>query len=465
MRIMIGIPCYRDVSAETLEDYMRFAYYCGRRLPEHEFLLGIKSKSEQFRARNAIVEGALQTGCDYLLFLDDDQVIDWEGTSGPHERYGMIDQFIEHMKADRQLGIVGAVYYHRGAECRPVLMKKGNDGGYYWMRDDEITGGLQEVAVQGGGCMFIRLSIFDKIKAPYFEPEFDLGTDIQVCKKATEAGFKVCCDTSIQVGHVMSRREIVTPQNRHRIAMDNARQVAGGEEGIDRAWKVNSALSLYRQDAEEYLQMPIADMDVLAMRYDMKEFEKYHKNNDLKGYYGSRGNEQLARQVLFHHAPHMIEQMDFFLNMINTQVEATGADIGCGSAPISFELALRGHKMDFIDVDGAGAYEFTKWRAAKRNVKCGWGWGGPYDYVLMFDSIEHIENWKEVLFMVYDSLKPNAGLITNYFSNTDFENKEHISMDHDAVKQYLVSIGLYPVNDILWVKRNIGFMDKKESAA
>ena len=43
MKIMIGIPCYQNVSAETLEDYMRFAYYCGRRLSEHEFVLGIKS--------------------------------------------------------------------------------------------------------------------------------------------------------------------------------------------------------------------------------------------------------------------------------------------------------------------------------------------------------------------------------------------------------------------------------------
>ena len=63
MRIMIGIPCYRDVAGETLEDYMRFAFHLGRRT-EHEYVMGIKTKSEQFRARNGIVEGALQTKCD-----------------------------------------------------------------------------------------------------------------------------------------------------------------------------------------------------------------------------------------------------------------------------------------------------------------------------------------------------------------------------------------------------------------
>ena len=38
-RITIGIPCYRDVPGETLEDYMRFAYYLGRRYTEYDFYL------------------------------------------------------------------------------------------------------------------------------------------------------------------------------------------------------------------------------------------------------------------------------------------------------------------------------------------------------------------------------------------------------------------------------------------
>ena len=43
MKVVIGIPCYGDASAETLEDYMRLAYYCGRRMPQHDFYLAIKS--------------------------------------------------------------------------------------------------------------------------------------------------------------------------------------------------------------------------------------------------------------------------------------------------------------------------------------------------------------------------------------------------------------------------------------
>lgn len=463
-KILIGIPCYSTVAPEVLEDYMRFAYYCGRRLPQHEFVLGIKSKSEQFRARNAITEGALQLGCDYLMFLDDDHVIDWETTSTPNSRYGMIDAFVKHMEADERIGIVGAVYYQRGAECRPVLMKEGKQGGYFWLRDDELKGELQEVAVQGGGCMLLRMKMFDRIKAPYFEPEFDLGTDIQICKKAKEAGFKVCCDTSIHIGHVQSKREVITQANRHRISIENAKLSSGVQEGMDSAWQQNSALQLYRMDAEEYLGMKFDQMGEIARKYDMKDLKDY--GDDLESYYAARGKEQLARQVLFHHLEHTNQEMQLIHSMVNTEFDGYGAEYGCGSSPVSFEIALRGHRMDFIDIDGSGAYEFTKWRVKKRGIedRCGFTLKGPYDYVMMLDSIEHIKDWQSVLLKVIASIRDGGGLITNYFQNQDYLNPEHVSMDKPAVEAFLKSQGMYPINHLLWVKKDLSFMDKSEAA-
>jgi hypothetical protein len=471
-RVMIGIPCYQNAPSETLDDYCRLLYHCGRRVPQHDFFLAVKAKTEQFRARNSIVEGALQIGCDFLLFLDDDHVIDWEGTSGlaadmtpvGSQRYDFINRLLGHMEADPTLGLVGVVYYHRGNECRPVLMKEGKDGGYYYMRDDEIRGELQDVAVQGGGCMLIRLSVFDRIKQPWFEPEHELGTDVQICKKIREAGFKVCSDTSIQIGHVLNQRTVITPNNRHRVAIETAQRVAGGDQGIDKGWQTNSALALYRMDAEEYLGVKLREMGPLASRYDMADWVKY--KGDLKAYYASRGNEQLARQVLFHHTPHMVQEMEMFHTLINTGVSARGADIGCGSAPVTFELAMRGHHLDFIDIDGAGAYEFTKWRARKRGVACGWKLEGEYDYIFMLDSIEHIEDWEGVLATVERHLKDKGALVTNYFDNQDYLNPEHVSMDKNAVKKHLIALGIYPHNQYLWVKdKSLGHMDHPKEAA
>ena len=133
-------------------------------------------------------------------------------------------------------------------------MKEGKEGGYYYLRDDQITGGLQEVAVQGGGCMLIDMNLLSQIPSPWFEKETALGTDLQICQKAREAGWSVWCDTSIVLGHVMSKREVVTPKNRHRIISESG-TVEDKKEGLDPTYLANSGLGLFRMDAEEYLCM------------------------------------------------------------------------------------------------------------------------------------------------------------------------------------------------------------------
>jgi 2-polyprenyl-3-methyl-5-hydroxy-6-metoxy-1,4-benzoquinol methylase len=121
-----------------------------------------------------------------------------------------------------------------------------------------------------------------------------------------------------------------------------------------------------------------------------------------------------------------------------------------------------------VDIDGTPAYEFTKWRAKKRGVKCSFELAGPYDYILCLDSIEHLANWREDLAKLMALLKPMGVLFTNYFINQDFSNTEHISMDHEAVKKYLTTLGIFPVNRIMWLKQDMSLMVDKaglESAA
>jgi 2-polyprenyl-3-methyl-5-hydroxy-6-metoxy-1,4-benzoquinol methylase len=309
--------------------------------------------------------------------------------------------------------------------------------------------------------MLINMKIADKIPLPWFEPEQQskgpsLGTDIQLCKRAREAGFSVWCDTSIVFGHVMEKREVVTPNNRHRIMLEN-KPAASVQTGISPQWKENSALQLYRLDAEEYLQMTYDQMATLANTYRDKQ-DRFKKYSDPRDYYTSLGPEQLCRQVWFHHLDFMIDQANAIWNSLNTNKEYYGLDFGCGSAPVSFELALRGHKVDFIDLDGAGAYEFTKWRAKKHglNDRASFTWGGPYDYIMFLDSLEHLPNWQEILEKAISLLKENSLFITNYFFNNDFNNVEHISMNHEAVRMFLLDHHVYPYNDMVWVKRPIG---------
>jgi hypothetical protein len=133
-----------------------------------------------------------------------------------------------------------------------------------------------------------------------------------------------------------------------------------------------------------------------------------------------------------------------------------GLDYCCGSAPVGFQLLLTRHKMDFIDIDGASGYEFLKWRLKKHEVEEGAGFEitGPYDFVLMLDAIEHLEDWESHLDNVVGRIRANGVLIINFFNNMDFGNPEHINMNHDKVSKFLVSRKLYPANDFVWVKKD-----------
>jgi GT2 family glycosyltransferase len=192
---------------------MRFSFNLGRRYTEYDFFLAIKGKSEQFRARNAIVEAALSRDCDYIFMLDDDHIIDIDKKIGPSPKYFFLNKLVNHLEGRPEIGIIGALYYQRGGNCDPVIMEETKKGQYFFKTHQEVTGGMQKVAVTGGGCMLIRREVFDKIESPYFAPEFEYGTDIQICKKATEAGFEVWCDTSIEIGHLKTESEIITSKS------------------------------------------------------------------------------------------------------------------------------------------------------------------------------------------------------------------------------------------------------------
>ncbi len=464
-KVCIGIPCYAQVSPETLVDYMRMTYHIGRRLPQYDIFLAVKTKSEQFRARNGIVEAAIQRDCDWLLMLDDDHVIDWEDRQGPTDRYDFIDKMIKHMKADPKLKIVGGLYYHRGGQCSPVILKAKPDGGYYWVMDDEIQDKLQEVAITGGGCMMIDMKLFNVIPSPWFQIENTYGTDIQICQLARDHGFKVACDTSIVVGHVLNRREVVTPQNRLRITMDTGKSISAERRQIEPEWVTHSGLQLYKTDAMEYAGWKSwEEVKKLALSYqpEREEIEQYP---DLKDYYRTRGEKQLARQLYFHFTEIQVKTFDGFANVIDIGKEGYGLDFGCGSAPLGFDFVMRGQKMDFVDIDGTYAYEFTKWRAKHRQVesRCGWELRGPYDYILLMDVIEHLKDWKSVLSDICSRLRHNGAIVTNYFNNYDARNPEHINMDKSAIKKLFVEHSIYPININVWIKKEWGWPNGSQS--
>lgn len=450
--VCIGIPCYGDVSPEVLEDFMRFAYHCGRRLPQYEFFLAIKPKTEQFRARNAIVEAARQVNATWLLMLDDDMIVNPFVTSGPTEEYNLVERLIAHGK-----DVCGALYYQRGGSCQPVLMAKASETGYRFLRTDELTHGLQRVDVAGGGCLLVNMRVFDKIGAPFFEPEFQFGTDIQLCRKATAAGFEVWADTSVELGHVRQDRAIITGRNRQQYALADP---LSGE--MKKQMVTADIYARLAEDACVYLEVP--SVEAIGHDIGVSQFLHQRKAHPIPDadWYRLFPRERVARQVWFNHTDQKRQMTEFVLASISDAKPADILDFGCGIGILAYSLAERGHRVTACDIGGTGTLEFLKWRTKQHDVPMTFyeSTGGipalgdmRFDVIVAMDSIEHVEDWRGLVRGLAGHLKPGGVLACNNAILDDRDHPEHYDIGPANFVAACAEAGLLPMNQLMYVKR------------
>jgi 2-polyprenyl-3-methyl-5-hydroxy-6-metoxy-1,4-benzoquinol methylase len=459
-RIFIGIPCYGPVAPEVLEDFMLFAYALGRRYPEYDFFLGVKPKSEQFRARNTIVEGALGMGCDWLLQIDDDMVICTVRQTTVSDQYQFLRAMLAHQK-----DVLGVLYWQRHGACAPVLMYRLPEStGYRFLRPDEITNSLQPVDVAGGGCMLVNMRIFEKIGAPWFAPEHDYGTDVQLCRKAQEAGFEVWADTSIELGHVREERAVVTKQNRHLYVTETL----PGE--MRKQVVLTDVFNRLLADAEAWMGADTAQRLVTDKR-SISEFLQGHttwQQGDA-AWYRTYPKERVARQIWFNSYVETKRQMTEFIlasAMGKPDVKYRVLDFGCGIGIPAYTLAESGHEVTAVDLEGTGTFQFLEWRAAEHCVPLAIRFAPenapptdkfladaePFDIVIAMDTLEHVPFWRESLAWLVSKLRTDGVLFANNAVLDDTKHPEHYPLSGGEFMQACLDLGLRPYNEFTFIK-------------
>jgi len=141
----------------------------------------LRGHSLVYEAREQAAKHFLESDCDYMLFLDSDMV-------PPAD---MLIKLINHDKP-----IVSALAFRRVPNYEPCIFK---DDKFYL----DYPKGLIEVAGVGMACTLIKKEVFEKVPQPWFMPTA-LGEDLSFCKRATDAGYKIYCDTELICGHVGS---------------------------------------------------------------------------------------------------------------------------------------------------------------------------------------------------------------------------------------------------------------------
>lgn len=161
-----------------------------------ESMLMYSHERSPARARNEIIQQALDYGCTHVLLVDDDQVF----------RPNALMLLLEH-EAD----IVSCIYISRSWPHRPLVFDIAHENGecrFYPM--NSMNGKrLVPIVAAGFGFILMKTSIFSKLEKPYvrlgeLDPQ-EWCDDIGFFKRVREAGIKsLYCDTECRVGHIGS---------------------------------------------------------------------------------------------------------------------------------------------------------------------------------------------------------------------------------------------------------------------
>ena len=141
--------------------------------------------------RNTIAERALGVGAEWIWYVDDDH-------SFPPDALTRL--------LARNVDIVSGLYLQRKAPYKPHRYINEEANGAVWTQP-LLQGdtGICEVQATGAGCLLVKTAVLKALELPYWRlgqmaPDV-WGDDIDFCRRARAAGFKIWCDLDVLVGH------------------------------------------------------------------------------------------------------------------------------------------------------------------------------------------------------------------------------------------------------------------------
>ena len=197
MKIFIAIPCMESVNTSFLQSLL------GLNMGDLGYpKYGISKSSLIYDARNMLAETALKSGADRIMWFDSDMTFEPE--------------IIQKLSADLDEGrdFVSGLYFKRKNPIGPVVYKETGylqDGDkvtpYAHCYEDYPDSQLFECAGVGFGAVMMNAQlirdVYDAFGAP-FAPQPGFGEDLSFCRRCTELGVKIWCDSRVKLGHVAS---------------------------------------------------------------------------------------------------------------------------------------------------------------------------------------------------------------------------------------------------------------------
>lgn len=195
INVLIFVPSFLGtMDSLTVESLGYIMFDCfDWKAKGYDFYFMVGKRMNIHDSRNNAVIWAIENNMDYILWFDDDMVLEKSGKP-------LFTTLLGHDK-----DFVSPLFFQRRPPYMPLLFRRMEylDGTFVTMDNIlEYDKGLLDVDGVGFGCCLTKVEMFKKIAKPWFVMGDSFGEDLYFCEKAKQAGFKIFCDTTIQVGHI-----------------------------------------------------------------------------------------------------------------------------------------------------------------------------------------------------------------------------------------------------------------------
>lgn len=159
---------------------------------------------EVAKARNCIVEVALNSNAKYIWFVDDDVL---------PPNYA-VQQLSFAMLNKPDVMVCGGIYYSKQYVPSPIVFEDNGSGSYQDWKPGEV---FEVPGFIGTGCMLIKTELFKHLEPPFFKTLDNPDTvtdDAYFCRKVKAAGFKIYGHGGVLCGHydVRTRKTYWPPE-------------------------------------------------------------------------------------------------------------------------------------------------------------------------------------------------------------------------------------------------------------
>ena len=201
LKIFVGVNTLTSIDTEVYGSHSNFWYYNGKTYPDFQFIKFHPRRLSIDHMRNKSAELALAHECDYLMFVDDDVIIEK-------------DTLTTLLSADKD--VVMGLTYIRGYPFNPMLFKSVlNKKGvqildHYHDFANNVVDGLVECAAVGFSCVLIKCDLLKKVRPPYFITGTHHTEDIYFCVKAKREvdGVSIFTDVRCPTQHLLDKQAV-----------------------------------------------------------------------------------------------------------------------------------------------------------------------------------------------------------------------------------------------------------------